>query len=203
METASDFVPRVHPDVPMRAEEARRALARGRRLNAPTRKIARKVKWGGVAAGVAPLALWGLRLAGVPVPPLEILGPAVGAVAAVAAGYSVRHDAQDVIAPLPSQTQVNIMEQHTIKELAEVIDAGGTLAAKIIEAGQDGYQTTDVAVILVDPDVQQAFLRAAEGAEKIPAEVQDISVREALDLADLSTANARKVLDALDIGVAE
>lgn len=70
----------------------------------------------------------------------------------------------------------------TIKETSEVIAGAGDLIEAVLEVGEDGYQVTDAGVIITDGDLREALMRAARGANQIPAEMKDLTIDERTEL---------------------
>lgn len=88
-----------------------------------------------------------------------------------------------------------------IKETSEVLEAMGDVGALLVKHIRDGVQATDGAAIAADlmmrPDVIASLKRAADGIQKVPAELGDVDAIEGHDLAIISLNNSKKVLTAL------
>lgn len=74
-------------------------------------------------------------------------------------------------------------EVEGIKELQEALIAGLVLGVKLSKLAKDGVQLSDGAALLADAELKDLIVKAAEGADKIPAEAKDLSLSEGLQLA--------------------
>lgn len=87
-----------------------------------------------------------------------------------------------------------------INETKEALVGLLKLAAILGHSFKDGVQVADFAVIMAklqEPAVKEALEKAYEDVEKVPAEMQDISVGEALDLIMVVLPEIKNLLEAL------
>ena len=70
-----------------------------------------------------------------------------------------------------------------INELQEALVAGIALGVKLSKLAKDGIDLSDGAALLADAELKDLIIKAASGADKIPAEIKDLSLSEGLQLA--------------------
>lgn len=93
-------------------------------------------------------------------------------------------------------------ETKGIQETKEVIEAMGALSGVIAKHLKDGFQAgSDVPAIagelFLKSDVREALQRAGDGIQNVPAELKDIDMAEAFELAEAGIATAKAVVQAL------
>lgn len=87
-------------------------------------------------------------------------------------------------------------EKKGIKELSEALDAVETIACKLIKAAKDGWGIDD-AKLIMDQEIWDKIKAAAQGADQITGEIQDLDEDESAMLAGKGVKIAFKVAKAL------
>lgn len=93
-------------------------------------------------------------------------------------------------------------ETKGIQETKEVIEAVGALSGVLVKHLKDGFQAgSDLPAIagelFLKADVRAALERAGEGIQNVPAELKDVDMAEAFELAEAGIATAKAVVQAL------
>lgn len=85
-----------------------------------------------------------------------------------------------------------------IEETKEVLNALNVLSIKVISLVKKHAGVPEMIVsVLGDEELKKAIQVAAEGIQKVPAELKDLSFVEGMDLAMFEASKVPAILDAL------
>ncbi len=179
------------------------------RLRPAHERMLRKVKqpaiWGSVGSALlaglalvepamfAGLGAWAVPLAAVAMTGLQ-----------TAIGYFTPSDPQDFpqeqkAKPTPAFTTTNHEPQRgthmaDIQQTQEAVAAVIDVSKKLAQVGRDGFDVQDGMVVITDPGLQQAIIKAADGSDEIAGELADLDAVEALTLTVQGAEGVRDVL---------
>jgi hypothetical protein len=88
-----------------------------------------------------------------------------------------------------------LTEKVGIKDTLDFVNLGFAIAKALKYQLGDGFQLTDLASVALTSEFQKALMEAVSGASNVPAEVQDLTVPEAIALIRFVTD---KVVDYLE-----
>lgn len=93
------------------------------------------------------------------------------------------------------------MEKMGVKETKEIIVAANEITMLLLRHFRDGIQVSDFADIFAEistsEEFKSALFQAYEGFSKIPSEMKDIDVNEAIELSSLQLSYIPKILETL------
>lgn len=80
-----------------------------------------------------------------------------------------------------------------IQQIEETIVAAMGIVTAATTVGRDGWQLTDAGLLIENPTLRAAIVKALEGADQIPAEVKDLDFAEIMQLAQSSLSAVKNL----------
>ena len=88
-----------------------------------------------------------------------------------------------------------------IKETKELLTGVNEIAVRLIKIFKDGVQLSDVGQLIIlaqtDEALKAAVKAAGDAVQKVPEELQDLTVLEGIELGMLQMSYVPKILEAL------